>query len=131
MAPITLFHPHPPAPFTEGQLLEAVDLLEPNLICIAIVRRVVAHLLLLHFIGWEDNLDQWCDSRSPNIFPVGYCDLVQYPLQGPPNNAPSTPTRNSGNGSRKSRSKRKSASGTRSMQNVQKETPVKAQQVWC
>ena len=70
--------------FSEGMLLEAVDLLEPNLICIALIRRVVDHLLLLHFIGWDDRFDQWCDFRSPNIFPVGYCDLVQYPLQGPP-----------------------------------------------
>lgn len=67
-------------------LLEAVDLIEPNLVCVAIVKRVVGRLLQLHFIGWDDNFDQWCDCYSSNIFPVGYCDLINYQLEGPPIN---------------------------------------------
>ena len=103
--------------FAEGQLLEAVDLLEPNLICIAVIKRIAGHLLLLHFIGWEDGWDQWADCRSPNIYPVGYCDLVGYQLQGPPaKDGPMTPTKaspsgsgfgGSGSGGRKVRKSRK------------------------
>lgn len=70
--------------FEAGMLVEAVDLIEPHLICVAIIKRVVGRLLLVHFIGWDDSYDQWCDCDSPSIFPVGYCDLVQWRLQGPP-----------------------------------------------
>nr|XP_027198877.1 uncharacterized protein LOC113793110 [Dermatophagoides pteronyssinus] len=85
--------------FEEGMLLEAVDMVEPNLICLAVIKRRCGRLLLLHFIGWADHFDQWCDCCSPNIFPVGYCDLVEYPLQGPP----SPQTSSNGGGSKKKR----------------------------
>lgn len=114
-APIDLFPDYSKQPngFSEGMLLEAVDILEPNLICVAIVRRVVEHLILLHFIGWEDSLDQWCDCRSPNIFPVGYCDLIKYPLQGPPGKDGGTMTpAKSNRKSSGSRNKRKGVSNT-------------------
>lgn len=71
--------------FKEGMLLEAVDMMEPSLICVAIIKRRAGRLLLLHFIGWNDSYDQWLDFCSPNIFPVGYSDLIDYPLEGPPN----------------------------------------------
>lgn len=69
--------------FEEGMLLEAVDLVEPNLICVAVIKKVAMRLLLLHFIGWGDAYNQWCDCTSPNIFPLGYCDLIGHNLQGP------------------------------------------------
>lgn len=64
--------------------LEAVDLMEPRLVCVATVKRCVGRLLLIHFDGWEDEFDQWFDHQSPDIYPVGWCDLVGYQLQPPP-----------------------------------------------
>ncbi|KAF3853273.1 hypothetical protein F7725_013961 [Dissostichus mawsoni] len=64
--------------------LEAVDLMEPRLLCVATVKRCVGRLLLIHFDGWEDEFDQWFDHQSPDIYPVGWCDLMDYPLQPPP-----------------------------------------------
>ncbi|XP_022599187.1 lethal(3)malignant brain tumor-like protein 2 isoform X2 [Seriola dumerili] len=64
--------------------LEAVDLMEPRLVCVATVKRCVGRLLLIHFDGWEDEFDQWVDHWSPDIYPVGWCELMGYQLQPPP-----------------------------------------------
>ncbi|XP_035614040.1 lethal(3)malignant brain tumor-like protein 2 [Oncorhynchus keta] len=63
--------------------LEAVDLMEPWLVCVATVRRCVGRLLLLHFDGWEPDFDQWVDVQSPDIYPVGWCEVTGYQLQPP------------------------------------------------
>ena len=63
--------------------LEAVDLMEPRLICVATVRRVVHRLLSIHFDGWDSEYDQWVDCESPDIYPVGWCELTGYQLQPP------------------------------------------------
>lgn len=64
--------------------LEAVDLMEPRLVCVATVKRCVGRLLLIHFDGWEDEFDQWVDYDSPDIYPVGWCEIMGYQLQPPP-----------------------------------------------
>lgn len=69
--------------FTSGMKLEAVDLMEPRLVCVATVRRCVGRLLLLHFDGWEPEFDQWVDCQSPEIYPVGWCEITGYQLQPP------------------------------------------------
>uniref|UniRef100_A0A672SV38 Lethal(3)malignant brain tumor-like protein 2 n=1 Tax=Sinocyclocheilus grahami TaxID=75366 RepID=A0A672SV38_SINGR len=69
--------------FTSGMKLEAVDLMEPRLVCVATVRRCVGRLLLLHFDGWEPEFDQWVDGQSPEIYPVGWCEITGYQLQPP------------------------------------------------
>ncbi|KAG1936017.1 lethal(3)malignant brain tumor-like protein 2 [Pimephales promelas] len=69
--------------FTPGMKLEAVDLMEPRLVCVATVRRCVGRLLLLHFDGWEPEFDQWVDCQSPEIYPVGWCEITGYQLQPP------------------------------------------------
>lgn len=69
--------------FVPGMKLEAVDLMEPRLVCVATVQRCVGRLLLLHFDGWESEFDQWVDSESPDIYPVGWCELTGYQLQPP------------------------------------------------
>lgn len=63
--------------------LEAVDLMEPRLICVATVLRVVHRLLSIHFDGWDSEYDQWVDCESPDIYPVGWCELTGYQLQPP------------------------------------------------
>ncbi|CAG7831910.1 unnamed protein product [Allacma fusca] len=69
--------------FTEGAKLEAVDVMEPNLICVATVKRVIGRLLRIGFDGWEDNYDQWADATSCDLFPIGWCQLMNYDLQPP------------------------------------------------
>lgn len=70
--------------FSPNVKLEAVDLMEPRLVCVATVKRCVGRLLLIHFDGWDDEFDQWIDHQSPDIYPVGWCELVGYQLQPPP-----------------------------------------------
>ncbi|GFY51857.1 MBT domain-containing protein 1 [Trichonephila inaurata madagascariensis] len=83
-APVDLFHRDiPDHGFKEGMYLEAVDLMEPRLICVAYVTKVVGRLLKVHFDGWEDDYDQWCDCESPDLFPIGWCDVLGYRLEPP------------------------------------------------
>ncbi|XP_031699545.1 lethal(3)malignant brain tumor-like protein 2 isoform X1 [Anarrhichthys ocellatus] len=84
-APARLFNAdYPGHSFSPNMKLEAVDLMEPRLVCVATVKRYVGRLLLIHFDGWEDEFDQWVDHQSPDIYPVGWCDLMRYQLQPPP-----------------------------------------------
>ncbi|KAG8196548.1 hypothetical protein JTE90_003565 [Oedothorax gibbosus] len=83
-APVGLFHREvPDHGFKEGMFLEAVDLMEPRLICVAYVTKVVGRLLKVHFDGWEEDYDQWCDCESPDLFPIGWCDAFSYRLEAP------------------------------------------------
>lgn len=84
-APARLFNAdYPGHGFSPNMKLEAVDLMEPRLVCVATVKRCVGRLLLIHFDGWEDEFDQWFDHQSPDIYPVGWCELMGYQLQPPP-----------------------------------------------
>ncbi|XP_037546747.1 lethal(3)malignant brain tumor-like protein 2, partial [Nematolebias whitei] len=83
-APARLFNAdYPGHGFSPNMKLEAVDLMEPRLICVATVKRCVGRLLLIHFDGWDEEFDQWIDHQSPDIYPVGWCELVGYELQPP------------------------------------------------
>ena len=84
--PVSLSAPHQDVPnhgFRQGMKLEAVDLMEPRLVCVATVTRIVHRLLRIHFDGWEDEYDQWVDCESPDLYPVGWCQLTGYQLQPP------------------------------------------------
>ncbi|XP_047465812.1 lethal(3)malignant brain tumor-like protein 2 isoform X2 [Mugil cephalus] len=88
-APARLFNAdYPGHSFSPNMKLEAVDLMEPRLVCVATVKRCVGRLLLIHFDGWEDEFDQWVDHQSPDIYPVGWCELMGYQLQPPPGLVP-------------------------------------------
>ncbi|XP_075702258.1 MBT domain-containing protein 1 isoform X1 [Rhinoderma darwinii] len=83
-APVKLFNKEVPNHgFRVGMKLEAVDLMEPRLVCVATVTRIIHRLLRIHFDGWEDEYDQWVDCESPDLYPVGWCQLTGYPLQPP------------------------------------------------
>ncbi|XP_077195502.1 lethal(3)malignant brain tumor-like protein 2 isoform X2 [Paroedura picta] len=83
-APTRLFNMDcPNHGFKVGTKLEAVDLMEPRLICVATVKRVIYRLLRIHFDGWDSEYDQWVDCESPDIYPVGWCELIGYQLQPP------------------------------------------------
>ncbi|XP_038613099.1 MBT domain-containing protein 1 isoform X1 [Tachyglossus aculeatus] len=104
-APVKLFNKDVPNHgFRVGMKLEAVDLMEPRLVCVATVTRIIHRLLRIHFDGWEDEYDQWVDCESPDLYPVGWCQLTGYQLQPP---APQT-TRESQSGSSKQKKKAKS-----------------------
>ncbi|GAB0092195.1 Sfmbt [Sergentomyia squamirostris] len=69
--------------FQLGMKIECADLMDPRLVCVATISRVVGRLLKIHFDGWEDEYDQWLDCDSPDIFPVGWCVMVKHRLEGP------------------------------------------------
>uniref|UniRef100_A0A8C6SM60 L3MBTL histone methyl-lysine binding protein 2 n=1 Tax=Neogobius melanostomus TaxID=47308 RepID=A0A8C6SM60_9GOBI len=84
-APAHLFnYEYPGHSFTQNMKLEAADLMQPSLVCVATVKRAVGRLLLIHFDGWEDEFDQWVDCHSPDIYPIGWCELAMLQLQPPP-----------------------------------------------
>ncbi|XP_061611100.1 lethal(3)malignant brain tumor-like protein 2 [Phyllopteryx taeniolatus] len=84
-APPQLFNTdYPGHGFSPNVKLEAVDLMEPRLVCVATVKRCVGRLLLIHFDGWDDDFDQWVNHESPDIYPIGWCELTHYQLQPPP-----------------------------------------------
>lgn len=66
----------PPNNFVAGMKLECADLMDPRLVCVATIAKVVGRLLKVHFDGWEDEYDQWLDCESPDMYPVGWCVLV-------------------------------------------------------
>lgn len=72
------------AGYQVGMKLECADVMDPRLVCVATICRVVGRLLKVHFDGWEDEYDQWLDCESPDMYPVGWCVLVGYKLEGPP-----------------------------------------------
>ncbi|KAH0629424.1 hypothetical protein JD844_011486 [Phrynosoma platyrhinos] len=83
-APVKLFNKEVPNHgFHVSMKLEAVDLMEPRLVCVATVTRIIHRLLRIHFDGWEDEYDQWVDCESPDLYPVGWCQLTGYQLQPP------------------------------------------------
>ena len=82
LAPLELFsNKIPDKQFQVGQKLEAVDLIQPNLICVATVKQVVCKLIRIGFDGWGSDYDQWIDCESPDIYPVGYAEFVGEKLQ--------------------------------------------------
>uniref|UniRef100_A0A8C5V6S4 Lethal(3)malignant brain tumor-like protein 1 n=1 Tax=Microcebus murinus TaxID=30608 RepID=A0A8C5V6S4_MICMU len=73
----------PPLGFQVGMKLEAVDRMNPSLICVASVTDVVDSRFLVHFDNWDDTYDYWCDPSSPYIHPVGWCQKQGKPLTPP------------------------------------------------
>ena len=69
--------------FKPGMKLECTDLMDPRLVCVSTVSKVLGRLLKVHFDGWEEDYDQWMDCESPDMYPVGWCELVGHRLEGP------------------------------------------------
>ncbi|KAJ7354960.1 lethal(3)malignant brain tumor-like protein [Desmophyllum pertusum] len=74
-APGHLFRPVLPTKhgFKTGMKLEAVDRMNPDLICVATVTNVIGNYFLVHFDEWDDSYDYWCGNDCPYIRPVGWC----------------------------------------------------------
>ena len=73
-----------PHGFRIGMKLEAVDKKHTALTCVATVADVLGDRILIHFDGWEDTYDYWCDPSSHYIHPMGWCQESWKPLS-PPN----------------------------------------------
>ncbi|XP_074549565.1 lethal(3)malignant brain tumor-like protein 4 isoform X2 [Halichoeres trimaculatus] len=69
--------------FRVGMKLEAVDKKNPGLVCVASVADVIDDHFLVHFDNWDDTYDYWCNSSSPYIHPVGWCEEQGRPLTAP------------------------------------------------
>ncbi|XP_073949675.1 scm-related gene containing four mbt domains isoform X2 [Choristoneura fumiferana] len=69
--------------FVCGMRLECADLMDPRLVCVATVARVVADMLKVHFDGWGSEYDQWLWAHSTDMYPVGWCRAVAHRLEGP------------------------------------------------
>lgn len=69
--------------FKEGMKIECADLMDPRLVCVATVVKIVGRVLRVHFDGWEDEFDQWLDRESPDMYPVGWCVMVGHKLEAP------------------------------------------------
>uniref|UniRef100_A0A3Q2XQA4 Lethal(3)malignant brain tumor-like protein 4 n=1 Tax=Hippocampus comes TaxID=109280 RepID=A0A3Q2XQA4_HIPCM len=69
--------------FQVGMKLEAVDRKNPGLVCVASVADVVDDRILVHFDNWDRSYDYWCESGSPLIHPVGWCEEHGRPLTAP------------------------------------------------
>ena len=69
--------------FKVGMKIEATDQMDPRLVCVSTISRVVGRLLKVHFDGWEDDYDQWMDCENVDIYPVGWAELVGHKLEGP------------------------------------------------
>ncbi|XP_054741793.1 polycomb protein Sfmbt isoform X1 [Anastrepha obliqua] len=100
--------------FEVGMSLECADLMDPRLVCVATVARVVGRLLKIHFDGWTDEYDQWLDCESPDVYPVGWCVLVNHKLEGPPVTVQSTAKTNTKAKSPKKRKKKSNLKGENS-----------------
>ena len=44
---------------------------------------VVGHLVRLNFDSWPSSQDQWRYMYGEDMFPIGFCELVQYSLMPP------------------------------------------------
>lgn len=92
--------------FQVNHKLEAVDRRNPMLIRVATVTetedcrvkvrgRPAASLLLagaltrcvclqIHYDGWSQQFDIWCDSDNSDLHPAGWCQRTGHPLEPPP-----------------------------------------------
>ncbi|RUS84759.1 hypothetical protein EGW08_007501 [Elysia chlorotica] len=79
-----------PSAFRVGMKLEAVDKRNQSLVGVATVADTLGERVLIHFDGWEDNYDYWCDVTSPNIHSIGWCETNGHSLTFPPDFADSS-----------------------------------------
>ena len=72
-----------PKEFKVGMKLEAVDRRFPYFVCVATVAdtREKGHEVLIHFDGWSNDYDYWCESDAIELHPVGWCEMHGWELQ--------------------------------------------------
>ncbi|RXG52417.1 Lethal(3)malignant brain tumor-like protein 3 [Armadillidium vulgare] len=70
--------------FKTGMKLEGIDPQHQSLFCVMTVVDVLGHRIRLHFDGYSDMYDFWCNANSPNIFHTGWCEKNGRKLETPP-----------------------------------------------
>ncbi|EDV23453.1 uncharacterized protein TRIADDRAFT_58097 [Trichoplax adhaerens] len=60
--------------FRIGTKLEAVDRQNPELICVSTISALRGDRFLVHFDGWGESFDYWCDETCPYIHHIGWCE---------------------------------------------------------
>ena len=72
-----------PKEFKVGMKLEAVDRRFPYFVCVATIvdTREKSHEVLIHFDGWSNAYDYWCESDAIELHPVGWCEMYGWELQ--------------------------------------------------
>ena len=69
--------------FEDGMKVEAKDLQNPSLICVATIQDIKQGKLLIHFDGWSSKYDYWCESTSTDIHPPMWCGKHGKKVQPP------------------------------------------------
>ena len=69
--------------FKVGMKLEGIDPLHPSLYCVMSVTEVKGFRLRLHFDGYSECYDFWCNADSPFTFPPGWAERNGKKLQPP------------------------------------------------
>ncbi len=59
--------------FKIGMKLEALDRKNPTMTSIATITDIKDGRLLIHFDGWTNKYDYWCEPTTPDIHPRGWC----------------------------------------------------------
>ncbi|XP_078138400.1 LOW QUALITY PROTEIN: lethal(3)malignant brain tumor-like protein 4 [Centroberyx gerrardi] len=83
-APGSAFTLRAPHGFQVNQRLEAVDRRNPMLIRVATVTDTEDYRVKVHYDGWSDQFDVWCDSDLSDLHPSGWCQRTGHPLEPPP-----------------------------------------------
>ncbi|XP_045929248.1 lethal(3)malignant brain tumor-like protein 4 [Micropterus dolomieu] len=90
-APSSAFTQRAPHGFQVNQKLEAVDRRNPMLIRVATVTDVEDNRVKVHYDGWSQQFDIWCDADLCDLHPVGWCQRTGHPLEPPPGSSPLFP----------------------------------------
>ncbi|KAF6088220.1 L3MBTL histone methyl-lysine binding protein 4 [Phyllostomus discolor] len=81
--PAKVFKMRLPHGFLPNMKLEVVDKRNPRLIRVATIVDVDDQRIKVHFDGWDHKYDYWTDADSPDIHPIGWCDVTGHPLEAP------------------------------------------------
>ncbi|KFD67456.1 hypothetical protein M514_00557 [Trichuris suis] len=71
--------------FQVGQWLEATNVMRNGEIFPASIVQICGRLLRIQFDGYSEKVLHWFDSGSPDIYPVGWCEMVGVQLSFPSN----------------------------------------------
>uniref|UniRef100_A0A8C9PZR8 L3MBTL histone methyl-lysine binding protein 4 n=1 Tax=Spermophilus dauricus TaxID=99837 RepID=A0A8C9PZR8_SPEDA len=81
--PAKVFKMRLPHGFLPNMKLEVVDKRNPRLIRVATIIEVDDQRVKVHFDGWDHKYDYWQEADSPDIHPIGWCDVTGHPLEVP------------------------------------------------
>ena len=52
-------------------------------VCVATITKIAGRLMRVRLESFEEELEQWMDVFSPDIYPVGWCQTFGHPLEAP------------------------------------------------